>query len=137
MRRRGAAWLAIAALLTLGLLTQAVAAPRPPAPPGVKVLSPGQLPRTCTTAEHDAGASTSGTTYGSYFSKAANAWMTAPYCYPMWGGLDASASQIVAAGDKATVTAVPQSNSAQYAPETSRSPGPSPASGSRGAATPT
>jgi hypothetical protein len=118
MRRRGAAGLAIAALLGLGLLTQAVAAPRPPAPPGVRVLSPGQLPRTCTTAEHDAGASTSATTYGSYFSKAANAWMTAPYCYPMWGGLDASASQIVAAGAKATVTAVPQSNSAQYAPET-------------------
>ena len=61
---------------------------------------------------------TGATTYGSYFSKAANAWMTAPYCYPMWGGLDASPSQIVAAGAKATVTAVPQSNSAQYAPET-------------------
>lgn len=82
------------------------------------MLSPGQLPRTCTTAEHDAGASTSGTTYGSYFSRAANAWMTAPYCYPLWGGLDASPSQIVAAGARATVTAVPQSNSTQYAPET-------------------
>ena len=118
MRRRGAAGLAIAALLGLVLLGQAGAASRPPALPGVRVLAPGQLPRTCTTAEHDAGASTGATTYGSYFSKAANAWMTAPYCYPMWGGLDASPSQIVAVGAKVTVTAVPQSNAAQYAPET-------------------
>ena len=75
MRRRGAAWaaptglLAIAALLSLVLLTQAVAASRPPAPAGAIQLSPGQLPRTCTTAEHDAGAATGGTTYGYYFSK--------------------------------------------------------------------
>jgi hypothetical protein len=108
--------LAIAALLSLVLLTQAVAASRPPAPAGAIQLSPGQLPRTCTTAEHDAGAATGGTTYGYYFSKSANAWITAPFCYPLWGNLQASASQIVGAGDKATVTAVPNTNSAQYAP---------------------
>jgi hypothetical protein len=120
MRRPGAAWLATAALLTFGLLAQAVAAPRPPAPAGAKQLSPGQLPRTCTTAEHDAGASTSGSTYGYYFSKAANAWISAPFCYPLWGNLEASAPQIVGAGAKATVTTIPNqgSNSAQYAPET-------------------
>jgi hypothetical protein len=105
MRRRGAAWLATAALLSLGLLSQAVAATRPPPPAGAHQLSPGQLPRTCTTAEHDAGAATGATTYGYYFSKSANAWISAPFCYPLWGNLEASASQIVGAGEKATAAA--------------------------------
>jgi hypothetical protein len=118
MRRRGAAWLAIAALLTCGLPTEAFAASRPPAPAGAHELSPGQLPRTCTTAEHDAGAATGATTYGYYFSKSANAWVSAPFCYPLWGNLAASAPQIVGAGEKATVTAISNTNSAQYAPET-------------------
>jgi hypothetical protein len=97
MRRRGAAWaaptglLAIAALLSLALLTEAVAATRPPAPAGAIQLSPGQLPRTCTTAEHDAGAATGATTYGYYFSKSANAWITAPFCYPLSASGAASA----------------------------------------------
>ncbi|MEZ5099197.1 MAG: GDSL-type esterase/lipase family protein [Thermoleophilia bacterium] len=95
----------------------ALGAPKPPPPAGVQLLAAGQVPTQCA-----AGATFDpyGSNYGYYYSKNANAWLSAPWCYPRWGFLEASASGVVAAGQAFTVTAIPTdgSNSAAYAPET-------------------
>ncbi len=83
----------------------AVAAPIGSPPNGARVLQPGQLPVVCT--EADGTVNLSGATYGAYWSESAQAWISAPYCYARWGYLQASASQIVAAGATVTVTATP------------------------------
>jgi hypothetical protein len=94
------------------LATGAPASGRPPLPPSARELSPGQLPRQCTVGEVGV--------QGYYFSSTAKHWVSAPFCYLRWGNLEASGSQIVAAGAKVTVTAIPTdgSNSATYAPQT-------------------
>lgn len=108
-------------LLVLPLLFS-VAAPAsgatPPPPAGAVVVSAGQPPRQCVAG--DPATNAYGINNGVYWSKTANAWLSAPWCYPRWGYLEASASGVVAAGQRFTVTAIPTdgSNSAQYAPET-------------------
>ncbi len=77
-------------------------------PPGNgRVLSPGQIPTVCTQADFDAGASAYRSNSGYYWSDVSSRWLSAPYCYPRWGGMAASPSQIVRAGDTVTVTAIP------------------------------
>lgn len=96
-------------------------AARPPIPAGGRALSPGGLPRECVAGDAAGGAlSAYGTNYGYYYSSTAKAWVQAPFCYPRWGNLEASASGIVSGGGIFTVTAIPTdgSNSAIYAPET-------------------
>lgn len=113
---------AVAAVLLIMLgATAAAQAARPPLPAGSRELAPGQLPRQCVAGDEAGGTINAyGSNYGVYFSKKANTWVSAPFCYPRWGNLEASASQIVKGGATATVTAIPTdgSNSAQYAPET-------------------
>jgi hypothetical protein len=98
--------------LVIGALG-AQAANRPPLPSSGREIAPGFIPRPCTTAAELA-------TQGYYFSDRANGWIQAPFCYGKWGNLDASGSQIVAAGARVTVRAIPNggSNSATYAPQT-------------------
>jgi hypothetical protein len=91
-------------------------AAKPPPPGGGPVLTPGQLPHECTAA--DAGASGYSPMTGYYYSRASNTWVSAPSCYPKWGNLSASPPQVVAAGRPVTITAIPDTNSSQYAPET-------------------
>ena len=81
------------------------AAPNGPPPNDVRELQPGHIPTICTVA--DGSVSTYGATYGAYWSESAQTWVSAPYCYPRWGYLEASPSQIIAAGDTITVTATP------------------------------
>jgi hypothetical protein len=85
---------------------------RPPLPQGGREVSPGQLPRPCTTGETGM--------QGYYFSETAKGWVATLFCYGKWGNLEASGSQIVAPGATATVTAIPTdgSNSGTYAPQT-------------------
>ena len=85
---------------------------RPPLPANGRELSPGQLPRQCTGND--------GALQGYYFSAVAKQWVAAPFCFGRWGFLEATGSQIVAAGKPATVTAIPTdgSNSGTYAPQT-------------------
>ena len=93
------------------------AAEKPALPAGGIELTPGQIPTTCTLGtQFDAY----GSNYGYYFSEKANQWVSAPWCYPRWGNLEASASAVVEAGAEFVVTAIPNegSNSAMYAPET-------------------
>jgi hypothetical protein len=109
-----------ALLIAVGVSAVAQAA-RPPIPAGSRELAPGQLPRQCVAGDEAGGTINAyGSNYGVYFSKKANTWVSAPFCYPRWGNLEASASQIVKGGATATVTAIPTdgSNSGQYAPET-------------------
>jgi uncharacterized membrane protein YgcG len=98
-------------VVTGGVVAQA-AGSRPPLPPNGRELSPGQVPRPCAVGETG--------TQGYYFSDRAQQWVAAPFCYGRWGNLDASGSQIVAAGASVTVTAIPTqgSNSGTYAPQT-------------------
>jgi hypothetical protein len=94
----------------------ATAAPRPPLPAGGQQVAPGHLPGQCT----GPGDNAYGPNYGYYYSNASKAWISAPRCVPRWGNLALMPSQVVRAGGKVTMTAVPDqgSNSAQYAPQT-------------------
>ena len=106
-----------ATVLALSVMSGGIAwAAKPPVPGGGPVLTPGQLPHECTAA--DAGASGYSPMTGYYYSRASNAWVTAPSCYPKWGNLAASPPQVVPAGRPVTITAIPDTNSSQYAPET-------------------
>ena len=109
--------LVVVLALTLGVAGPASGAPPPP-PAGAVVLAAGQPPRKCVAG--DPATNAYGINYGVYWSKNANAWLSAPWCYPRWGNLEASASGVVAARQAFTVTAIPTdgSNSGQYAPET-------------------
>ncbi len=109
---------ALAALLFAGVIARAEGATRPPLPAGAHKLAPGQLPRQCTVK--DGALNAYGMNPGYYFSTAANTWISAPWCYPRWGNLEASPSQITRDGGKVTVTAIPTegSNSAEWAPKT-------------------
>lgn len=88
------------------------AATRPPAPG--KVLPAGYVPSACGTGE---GTTVDGISYGYYWG-GSSGWVSTPWCYPVWGNLTMTAPQIVAGGSTVTMTAVPDTNSAQYAPET-------------------
>lgn len=96
------------------------AARRPPPPKGVPVVSAGQLPHPCAAGDERYGATGYSAVMGTYFDAKLNAWASAPYCYPVWGNLAASGSQIVNPGQAATIVATPNggSNSGTYAPET-------------------
>ena len=107
--------LAVAALLASA--TSALAA-RPPIPAGAQQLSPGQLPTLCVPGAPGAGSY--GPTLGYYFDTEVDQWVNAPWCYPRWGSLVMSASQVTNAGSAVTFTAIPSdgSNSAEFAPDT-------------------
>lgn len=117
LRRRLVEVAGLALLVCAVLGADARGAARPPAPKGVAILAAGQTPHVCGTADGKFGATGYGTVSGVYYSPTANAWLTAPLCYPLWGNLAASAPQIVAGGSKATVVATPNqgSNSAEWA----------------------
>jgi hypothetical protein len=106
----------LACLLSLGT-RDASAATRPPAPVGVPQLAPGQLPTVCAGANGGSGYSS---VSGVYYDSPSNSWLSAPFCYPRWGNLEASPPQIAEAGKAVTVTATPTdgSNSGTYAPQT-------------------
>jgi hypothetical protein len=108
--------LALACLLSFGT-RNAPGAGRPPAPVGVHQLAPGQLPTVCTGADVGSGESS---VSGAYYDGLTNSWISAPFCYPRWGNLEASPPQIAATGLAVTVTATPNggSNSQTYAPQT-------------------
>ena len=97
-------------LLVSGDLAAYAAGGRPPLPPGGREIAP-DTSSPCTTAEIGS--------QGYYFSDRAQQWVAAPFCYGKWGNLDASGSQIVAAGASVTVRAIPNggSNSSTYAPQ--------------------
>lgn len=94
-------------------------AARPPVPDGSKPIDADHVPTICTQAEYDAGASIYEPSYGYYFSKVAKAWLPRPRCYPRWGFLVMSPSQLVKAGKAVTMIAIPVdgSNSGEYAPQ--------------------
>lgn len=109
--------LALVVPILLGVVGPAAGAT--PAPPsGAVVVAAGQPPRQCVVG--DPATNAYGINNGVYWSKTAGAWLSAPWCYPRWGNLEATGSGVVAAGQRFTVTAIPTdgSNSAQYAPET-------------------
>lgn len=104
--------------LALGVAgSTALGAARPPAPTGVAVLAPGTPPHICGAADGKYGATGYSPVMGVYYSKTANAWISAPLCYPRWGNLQMSAASVAAGGSKATVVATPSegSNSAEWA----------------------
>ncbi len=115
-----------AAAVLLGVAAAAAAAApanaarRPPAPTGVPVVSAGQLPHPCAAGDERYGADGYSSVMGAYFDAKLNTWASAPYCYPVWGNLAASGSQIVNPGQAATIVATPNggSNSGTYAPQT-------------------
>lgn len=106
----------VAALLALVCAVPALAA-KPPVPDGSKPIPAGHLPAACTQA--DTGASAYGSTFGYAYDSDAKQWVSAPRCFPKWGNLVMSGSQMTNAGSSATFTATPTdgSNSADYAPE--------------------
>ena len=109
----------IAVLISLACAAPASAA-KPPVPDGSKPIPAGHLPAVCTEAEFAAGASAYGSTSGYSYDSDLKQWVSAPRCFPKWGNLVMSASQMTNAGSSATFTATPTdgSNSADYAPET-------------------
>jgi hypothetical protein len=117
LRRRLVEVVVLALVVCAALGAEARGAARPPAPKGVAILAAGQTPHVCGPADGKFGATGYGTVSGVYYSSTANAWLSAPLCYPLWGNLEASAPQIVAGGGKATVVATPNqgSNSAEWA----------------------
>jgi hypothetical protein len=86
-------------------------AKRPAPPAGYPVLSPGQLPRPCVAGDEKV--------MGYFYDVRTKAWVSAPFCYPVWGNLVASAPQVVDAGAEVTVVATPTdgSTSGTYAPQ--------------------
>ena len=90
---------------------------RPPIPSGGHQLAAGQLPTIC---PEGAVADSYGPTQGYYYDTEVDQWVGAPWCYPRWGNLELSASQVTNAGSAVTFTAVPTdgSNSASFAPDT-------------------
>ncbi len=109
----------VAALLALVCAAPALAA-KPPVPDGTKPLPAGHLPAVCTEAEFAAGASAYGSNFGYAYDSDLKQWVSAPRCFPKWGNLVMSGSQMTNAGSSATFIATPTdgSNSADYAPET-------------------
>lgn len=93
---------------------------KPPVPDGSKPIPEDHEPTICTAGEFAAGASIYAPTYGYAWSKTAKAWVARPRCYPKWGFLHMSPSQIVQPGRPVTMVATPDegSNSGQYAPVT-------------------
>jgi PKD repeat protein len=87
--------------------TTASAGPTGPPPGNAHVLSAGQVPTTCTASDGDNGASAYGSTYGYYWSDVSNRWVQAPWCYPRWGFMAMTPSQVISAGDEVTMTALP------------------------------
>ena len=102
----------VAALLAITLIgaslvgAGAAAAPIGSPPGNGHVVAAGQIPTTCTEADGAAGASAYSSTLGYYWSETGSRWIAAPWCYPRWGYLSASPSQVVDAGDTVTVTAI-------------------------------
>jgi hypothetical protein len=95
----------------------ATGASRPPIPAGGHQLAPGQLPAVC---PEGAVANSYGPTEGFYYDTEVDQWVGAPWCYPRWGNLYMSPSQVTNAGSAVTFTAIPTdgSNSASFAPDT-------------------
>lgn len=78
----------------------------------------GELPHACTAEEFAEGLSVNDPSIGSDGKRpGSHRYNPAPYCYPVWGFLAASAPGKVKAGKPFTVTAIPKdgSNSAVYA----------------------
>ncbi len=120
--RRGSRARKVIACLLTGIVVTAVAseaggATQPPAPQGVAILAPGALPHVCGAADGKYKPSGYAPVMGAYYSKTANAWLSAPLCYPRWLNLKMSAPQVAAGGTRVTVTAIPTdgSNSAEWA----------------------
>ena len=90
----------IAAATTVGTPTSAGPTTAPPA--GYPEISPGHVPGHCS-GDFNAYA----TNYGVYWSEFSHRWVQAPRCYPRWGYLEASASQVIEAGDVVTVSITP------------------------------
>lgn len=111
--------LALLASLTV-LAVQAWGASRPPQPPGSTRVAEGHIPAVCTKAQGAAGAPSEASFLGVAYSARLKQWLSVPICYPRWGNLYASPSQVVKAGGEVTITAVPSegSNSGTYAVET-------------------
>ncbi len=104
--RMPALLVALALLAGVAVVPSAGADPVGSPPGGGHVLDAGQIPTVCTQAEFDAGASAYSSNYGYYWSETSSRWISAPWCYPRWGGLTASASQVADAGDTVTVSAI-------------------------------
>lgn len=100
-RTRGVMAVSVLVLATVLSTPQASAAPTTPPPAGAVVISPGQVPGICTQESDNAYR----TNYGYYWSDISNRWVSAPRCYPRWGFLEASPSQVAVAGATITVTA--------------------------------
>ena len=91
---------------------------KPPVPLGGHILKKGKLPKVCEAGE---GTTAYSTSFGYYYSVGKKQWVIAPWCYPRWGNLEASASTIIGKPrKKVTVIAFPTegSNSGTYAPIT-------------------
>jgi len=115
-RRRPLILLA-ATVAVLAFAAVALAA-RPPIPSGGHQLSPGQVPAVC--PQGATNVDSYGPTQGFYYDTEVDQWVGAPWCYPRWGNLEMSASQVTNAGSAVTFTAIPTdgSNSASFAPDT-------------------
>ncbi len=85
-----------------------------PAAPGHE-LPAGHVPSYCGEGE---GTTVDGVSYGYYYAGATSGWLAAPWCLPRWGNLTMTASQVAAGGSSVTLSAISDTNSAQYAPET-------------------
>ncbi len=107
-RRSGpvAVLMATAVLCGVAIVPSATAEPVGTPPGGAPPLAAGQIPTVCTQADFDAGASAYSSNYRYYWSETSNRWISAPWCYPRWGYLEASASQVADAGDTVTVSAI-------------------------------
>ncbi len=90
----------VAVTITSSTPTQAGPTTAPPA--GYPEISPGHVPGHCS-GDFNAYA----TSYGVYWSEFSHRWVQAPRCYPRWGYLEASASQVVEAGDVVTMSIHP------------------------------
>ena len=109
------------ALLVMGSLVLGYAAPLLAAPPAPgHEVTEGFVAGACSEADFASGASAYSANFGYYFSKKSKQWIQSAWCYPVWGNLAASASQLVTAREAITIYATPNggSNSAEYAPLT-------------------
>ncbi|MFN8027787.1 MAG: hypothetical protein U0W40_15935 [Acidimicrobiia bacterium] len=104
---------AITVIALLGAATisasarDASAAPTSPPPSGVQVLTAGQVPGQCTDVDYAAGAYNSASNYGTYWSELSHQWLSAPWCYPRWGLIQMTPSQVVQAGATVSMAVVP------------------------------
>lgn len=84
-------------VLLCAVIMPAAASPVGTPPGNGRVLAPGHIPTLCTPADT--------ATSGYFWSESTQRWVSAPLCTPRWGYLQASASQLIHAGDTVTVSA--------------------------------